>query len=368
MRVAVAVIAAVAVFASCGERGGAGSGIEPNAAASIDPITTAGSGSAVSPIGGWDWLAPFGVEVPAPSVPSGWSILEFEDFRFAVPPDWTVPLWGSCLSASPGAVFVSTPTEGMGGCVSEQPPPTALVAIGPSTAANAPGDATAVGTLSAIEVVDSACAGCSPVYRFDDNYQVSVGGPDAETVLATFTEPGTRRVLQTGEQADTTGWQSIEFDGVAFRAPPSWPVVDLPASVVEKATSSGGTQVSWIPNPDACGGDMFSNGHRATVYLGNSPPPSCPAGFFFDLRPNDGLWIRSIPDEEAQSLGSPIAHGDVDGLDVTVVRIDVGTRNRAPTAAVDLIVRKGTTTMWVSLGVGVDPTIARSVLRSLHAT
>ena len=149
--------------------------------------------------------------------------------------------------------------------------------------------------------------------------------------------------MQTAGQAATTGWQTIAYGGVAMLVPAQWPLLDLPSSVVEQTNPDGSSETSWTSNPDACGAAMFAAGRGATVYLGTSPPPSCPAGFYFDLTPNDGLWIRSISNEEADSLGTPVARGDVDGLDVTVIRLDVGEDNRAPSSILDLLVRTGTT-------------------------
>ena len=322
MRAAVIVVSAV-LLVSCG--GGALQAGSPDSVGSV---------AATVPATTWDWLAPFGAEEPAPLVPNGWKVLDFEEFRFAVPADWTVPIWQSCLTASPGVVLVSTPAKPTSGCESTQPLPASVLTIGPADG---------------------------------NSYQVTASGPEADRVLATFTDSGIRRVLQTGNEADTTGWHAVGYSGLAFLVPTAWPVVDLPASVVEQE-SNGKSQMSWISNPDACGMAMFSNGRGESAYLGTSPPPSCPAGLFFDLEPNDGLWIRSISNEEAQTLGTPVARGVVGGLDVTVVRIEVSQYNRAPSSVLDLIVRNGATPMWISLGVGTDPSIARSILRSLHAT
>ena len=391
MRVSAVLVSVMLV--SCGDQREAGSTVSTDSAGSIAPVATDAStantdmsrvnlpdstpSDSMAPVTDsapsagarpttWEWLAPFGAEVPVPAVPSGWKVLEFDEFRFAVPADWTVPIWSSCLTASPGDVFVSTPTQPSSSCVSAQPPPASFATIGPSIAGDQSGAATAVGTLSATQLPDPACDSCFGVYRFDNNYQVSVGGPQAEQVLATFADAGIRRVLQTGEQAATTDWQPIAYGSVAMLVPAPWPVVDLPGSVVEQTNPDGGSQMTWTSNPDACGAAMFSNGRGATAYLGTSPPPSCPDGFYFDLKPNDGLWIRSISNEEANSLGTPIARGDVDGLDVTVIRLDAGEDNRAPSSILDLLVRTGTNATWISIGVGTDPSIARTVLLSLH--
>ena len=142
------------------------------------------------------------------------------------------------------------------------------------------------------------------MYLFDIPYQLSVSGPHAEQVLGTFTNSGFQRVLGRGPQASLGTSRLI---------------------------------------------------------------PSCAPQIDFDLVPGDGLWIRSTADSQSQPDGTQIAHGVVDGLDVTVAAMH-RTVAGAPSPALDLVVRDGSATpIWVSLGVGTDTSIARSILRSLHA-
>jgi hypothetical protein len=303
-------LSVMVVLVSCGNQREVGSTFSTDPAASIGPVTTdvsttntdsgiSAPGSTASatvtpatdiaPTTGsgptrWEWLAPFGAEVPVPGVPSGWKVLEFEDFRFAVPADWTVPVWSTCLTASPGDVFVSTRTEPSSGCDSAQPSPASFATIGPSAGGDESGTATTVGTLSASQLLDPACDGCFGTYRLDNNYQVSVGGPQAEAVLATFTDAGIRRVLQTGSQAATTGWQTISYGGVAMLVPSHWPVVDLPSSLVEQTNPYGSSQMSWTSNPDACGSAMFSGGRGARGVLGHIAATELPSRVL--LRPD----------------------------------------------------------------------------------
>jgi hypothetical protein len=316
----------------------------------------------------WDWLAQFGAEVPQPLTPDGWKILDFERFRFAVPADWTVPISRSCAIPTPtGVVLISASTpETTATCGPEQPLPESVLTIGRAVDEVASGVPTTVGTLSAMKFPPK-CIDCPPVYLFDTPYQVTVSGPEAEQVLATFTDSGSRRVLQSGAVADTSSWQTVDYKGIAFRIPEEWPVVDLPASYNEATQGNGAVQVSAQSDPGICGGAMFPSNRGAQVALGTSPlVPSCAPVMGFDVAPGDGMWMRSTVTSLAQLDGTPIAHGVVDGLDVTVVRPD-RTNGGTPSPVLDLIVKKGETTIWVSLGVGTDTSIARSILRSLHA-
>ena len=316
----------------------------------------------------WEWLAQFGAEAQLPPVPDGWKVLDFERFRFAVPADWTVPISRSCaIPTPPGVVLISATTpETTASCSPEQPLPGSVLTIGPAVDDPASGVPTTVGTLSAMQIPPK-CIGCPPVYQFDTPYQVTVSGPEAEQVLATFSDSGSRRVLQAAAVADTSSWQAVTYKGIAFRIPEEWLIVDLPASYKEATQGNGAVQISAQPDPGICGGAMFPSDREAQVSLGTSPlVPSCAAVMNFDLAPGDGMWMRSTVTALTQLDGTPIAHGVVDGLDVTVVRI----RRRngdTPSPVLDLIVKQGDTTIWVSLGVGADTSIARSILRSLHA-
>lgn len=346
------------------------SGVDDTAAATEPdsiPDTAPVPSTTIDPETAWSWLDQFGGELlQRPPVPTGWKVLDFEAFRFAVPGDWVVPTPLSCSLPAPGFVLIAATEPTM--CASSDPPPQSVLSILPAADAGAAGTPTTIGALSAVEIPPK-CAGCAPVYLFDTAYQVSVSGPEAERVLGTFTDSGFNRVLQSNAPADTSTWKTVEYQGIAFRVPPEWAVSDLPSSFNEVTLPNGGVQTSSGLDPGYCGGPMFpSDRGPATVSLGMSRMvPSCAALASFDLTPGDGLWIRSTADSRSQPDGTPIAHGVVDGLDVTVVRMH-RTLAGAPSPALDLVVRDGSATpIWVSLGVGTDTSIARTILRSLHA-
>ena len=201
------------------------------------------------------------------------------------------------------------------------------------------------------------------MYLLDIPYQLSVSGPNAEQVLGTLTNSGFQRVLQSGDEADTAGWRTVAYQGVAFRVPAQWSVVNN-----ESNPSDPAGPVSPQTDPGICGGPLFPSGRGPQVSLGTSRLiPSCAPQIGFDLVPGDGLWIRSTADSLSQPDGTQIAHGVVDGLDIFVVQMH-RTVAGAPSPALDVVVRDGSATpIWVSLGVGTDTSIARSILRSLHA-
>lgn len=114
-----------------------------------------------------------------------------------------------------------------------------------------------------------------------------------------------------------------------------------------------------------CGNSMFAD--PPTVFLGSSPfTPSCPAGFAKDLQPRDGVWLRELIDAMKPTTAEAITQGQLNGLDVTVIDTHRSS-DRAPSPAVDLTIRVGTQTLWLTLGTGPDVSIARAIIHSLTA-
>ena len=98
------------------------------------------------------------------------------------------------------------------------------------------------------------------------------------------------------------------------------------------------------------------------VFFGDSPiNPACPQPTTIDLSPNDAIWIRPANGEERRATS-----GRVNGLDVSVLQADWYDRPQ-PNRTVELLVRNGDQSLRVSLGVGIDSSTARAVMRSLHA-
>jgi hypothetical protein len=313
-----------------------------------------------APADEWAWLDRLGTESPSPPTPAGWKTLDFDDFRFSVPDNWAVPLSRQCAAGeAAGLVLVST-GEASRACGSDDDPAESVFRIEP-TAGPTEGTRTDIGTLTATRVVPQDCGDCPDVYRFDNGMQISAGGPEADVVLATLTDSGARRVLQRGPEADTGEWTPVTYGGIEFLAPATWGVVDLPGSYREQTDADGNTTgLSGRLNPGQCGGALFGSGE---VSLGVSPiRPRCMPPIEADLRPGDGVWVRPLPDEGADSLGPMIARGEIDSLAVSVVDV-----NRGLSAPVlDLVIGTGDESIWMTLGIGPDTSTARSILRSLQ--
>ncbi len=316
-----------------------------------------------------EWPTILGPETPTPAVPTGWKTLEFGPFRFAVPRDWQVPISRACLERSaPGVVLVSTRAEQTRCGPPQHPLPKSVLTIAPvsNDDTQTHEEAVKVGTLSAHLVDPSDCDGCPDRYRFDNGYDVSVTGDEAPDVLASFTDSGSRRVLQQGPLAKTDGWQQVEFGGYRLLAPSTWKVVDLVATYQEKTTPQGG-YISGQLNPGSCSRAMFTASGAPTVFLGESPiAPSCPIGVVMDLRADPGLWIRGAQTDDAEELGDVISRLTVEGLEIAVVDVDrLG--SRVATSVLDIAVSDGVSKVWITLGVGFETPTARSILASIES-
>ncbi|MDW3217749.1 MAG: hypothetical protein R8F63_03975 [Acidimicrobiales bacterium] len=287
-----------------------------------DPPAEVGADNPIVPDGQadlWETLG-HGQEAPDPIVPEGWKTLEHGRNRFSVPADWATPAGPHCPS-SPGFVVID-------GVEPICEPPDTL----PSSAVR-------------IGVAD----------------EFSATGPEAQQVDATVTDSGRVRVLQDGPVADTVDWQQVDYGGLAFRVPPSWPVVDLPASFRTETRDDGSTSVSGHLNPGSCGGAWFGSGE---VALGVTPyAPSCPRIGEYDLRPGLGVWVREVePSHDLRSVTT--LSGTVDGLAVEVLEMDVG----GIADPLHVLVTDGERRVLLSLGVGLDTVVARSILHSISAS
>jgi hypothetical protein len=340
----------------------------PNEDVEAGPATSASADGA--------WPRPFGSEDPVPVVPDGWKVLDFGDLRFAVPDDWAVPVSRSCLglaSGEAGAVGAAGAVlvrwgEGEGpSCGPIEPLPASVLTIEPVEPGLGSGERAAVGTLSATRIANESCAECGPIYQFENGLQLTITGPEADAVLATFTDSGAHRALQAGPVAESSDWRAVDYEGIKVRVPTDWAIVDLPGSYQRTERPDGSSTISRQLNPGECGGAMFASDQLPRVSLGESPiTASCPPVGRYDLEAGDGLWIRPIDDAAAALLGTPIAQGDVGGLSVTAVRLD-GSQRQRPSPVLDLLVRTGSATLWVTLGVGQDASAARAILQSLQA-
>jgi hypothetical protein len=330
------------------------------AAVASDPPTPT-----VAPGSGFAQSQDFGVEVDSPPVPGGWQVLDFRDFRFAVPGDWTVPISGSCAQPSPGVVLVD---DGTGGeCTPATVVPSSSVSFsrrGDLVAAQQ-GNRVAVGTLEAT-VISPECATCTPTYQFDNGWNVVVTGPKAAAILATFTDAGARRILQSGPVLDSTTWQSVQFGGVQVAVPSNWEVIDLPGTKVTTTDPSGNvTGGGGVPDPGTCSSTMFGNREVATAFTGTSGiVPGCFPALSIDLAPHDGLWLRADDGSRDGQTWLPI--GEVDGVQVELLEYPRDHIGDSAARPLELRIRLASGAVLLSIGAGTDAATARTVLRSLR--
>jgi hypothetical protein len=296
-------------------------------------------------------------------VPAGWQLVDVGDVRFAVPASWEVPQSESCASGAPGVVLVPTSSTAVCSAGSPIALPESVVRIVESGGA-AIGTPARLGTLDATLLEPSFCPQCPPTYQLASGLRVSVTGPHAAAVLATFTRSGAAQALAAGPLADRTRWQTVRFGGVRVEVPPDWPVVDLAASSTITTTPDGTTTgMSGRMEPGGCGGDRF--GETGVAYLGESEVlPSCPATFVLPVHPGIGLWIRPFPDVGHAMFEARPYDGPSD-LDLEVVSGTLDRSVREP--VVDVAVDGPDGPVLITIGTRSDPATVRAVLASIRA-
>ena len=318
---------------------------------SVDP-TTASPASAESTVApDTSWLEPFGTESPMRSLPVGWQVMDVGAVRFGVPADWQVPMSGSCLmGAAAGVVLLPFLVNGATCSPAPVLPENQLTVTRADESDPASAPDTKVGDLEAWQIPGTP----SPTFRVVGGIQVGATGPDATQVLATFTASGAHRALQEGPLLATTGWQTVTFDEVSMLVPPDWSPYDLTNQDVKHGV---------MPDPGTCSYGWFATS-TPRVLLGSSDiPVSCAATMSWQTQPLDGAWIR---DRDGADLTPIAASGQLGDLDVSVVQPDLpGDTTISP--IIDVIVHSNTADVRISIGVGTDPSIARTILHSIHA-
>ncbi|MBV9951513.1 MAG: hypothetical protein JO291_06150 [Acidimicrobiia bacterium] len=249
------------------------------------------------------WLTPLGAEPSQPVVPAGWKVLDIDDVRLAVPRDWTVPLRGGC--GATGVLIVPLPPPDL---CSEWNKPRAGVVV--------------------------------------EHGKATAFGPLAEQVTATITDSGQRRALESGAVRSTRGWREIRYGGVAVRIPPSWHHAQL-----------------GVANLERCGQGMFRVGAPPRFFLGDTRPvPHCDAVTALPIDAiGQGVWMRRATGELSQ-MRDLLTQGTIDGLRVAIGRPP----DRYQDPSLDLLVDGGTEQVRISIGVGLDASTARAIIRSIH--
>ncbi len=365
--VAVAACVIVAAFVAVNRPSPGGDVVAgPNATGS-----TSSSAAGTAALG--EGLASSEAEPAMPEVPAGWKLIDYSDFRFAVPADWQIAISRSCWQPAgdptpTGVVLLqSSPTDNQGSCGPQHPLPASVLTLVGGQPSAFSGEATTVGTLDAVRYVGPSCS--PPTcphnqYLIDNAYVLSFTGPLEGEVLATFTTSGRNRSLLAGPAADRNGWRPVSSGGVTVEVPSSWTMLDLPASYHEERNPDGSvvSQGGHI-NPGECNGVYFPTrqGNEPTTYVGSSPlVPSCPFSTFRDLTPADGVWIRTVDQKHPASLS---AERSVQVGSATVTLLKAPTQLTVP--VIDLEVKTRDATVLLSIGVGADPSVARTILHSL---
>lgn len=303
----------------------------------------------------WAWLDDLELAPVAAPAPEGWTVLDVDDVRFAVPPGWEVSTTGCPVDAStPGVVVVGDGLSALVQCAFG--PPVARVLLG-SVSPSVPGEPVMLGALSAERIPNPGCTDCGTAYRLESGLVVTLDGPDSEAIAATFGSSPARQALSAGPVVDAAGWQAIEHGGVSLSVPPSWSVADLAAQ-------------RGVLDPGSCRSTMFDPGGVPTAAVGESSTlVRCrDLSGTVDLRPASGVWLRTISAAAAAAaLGPTLASGEVDGMAVAVV--DVDRSSTSPLGStIDLVVTTPTGMVQVTIGGGADPAEARAILRSLRSS
>jgi hypothetical protein len=148
------------------------------------------------------------------------------------------------------------------------------------------------------------------------------------------------------------------FDDISLLVPSSWQLIDLP----HQDLSHG-----FFPDPGTCLNSWFDRDFPRAL-VGNSDPHitvSCIEVEQWPITPTDGVWARDLPSDI--DLGPVVARNTVNGLDISIVEHDLPD-NRTISPVVDLVVRTASHTVRISVGVGLDASITRTIIESLRPT
>jgi hypothetical protein len=261
-------------------------------------------------------------------------VVDDGDLRMAVPADWEVArsTGGLCRTGELPALVLLAPTQKGDMCVVEAP----LVHV-TERGTTWPG----LGWR-----VDRGLDGTT--YDLPGlGLRVSFTNVDAdlvEQIVATFTTSSRHRALHDGPVADTAGWQVIDGGGelpVRLLVPPGWDV---------RRRENNSNQLA----PGECSNGQFQQGDLVFVgvpLLG----ASCPA-MTSVLPLADGVWVRPSFEGETFATTPTSVNGHplrVEQLALYASTVDVV----VPTAAGEVV---------VTVSIGDDPTIARTILTTIE--
>lgn len=302
------------------------------------PVNVATESSTTSPV------RPSAPEIRTAPVPNGWRIVDFADARLAIPPGWTASSPGASTGCAP------TPMNDQFVLFDGATPSCPSIVVAPIMPSTLPRRAAL--TIHGLKLYLAADTVVWIRYAVPElGVTLTVHGA-AGPVLDTLTSSARRVVLAAPERvtAVPSDWRTVSFGGVTLQVPPTMRITRLAGSLLP---------------PGACGKQIFADPPTVFVGNGSSVGPFCPfiaAGVV--AVPVDGVWISTMPDAFPAPAGpATVIRGvELGGLAVT---IDAATdplltiRTRLGGAAAPTVIR---------LGLGPDPTIARTILSSIRAT
>jgi hypothetical protein len=273
-----------------------------------------------------------------------------------VPDDWVAAISLSCAAGPWSGVVLLPFLTSTGSCGPVATIESRLVIDASAGQPLATSPDTRVGQFDAWRLADTSDPN-TVAYRLASGIDVSVVGADGRQILDTFGDSGAHRALESGPTPSTSDWQPVTVDGVSILVPPNWSVLDLPTQDLADG---------FFPDPGTCSYGWFSNDVPRAL-TGHSDPNigvSCALAIEPPVKPADGVWARELGTDETVD-GTVVAHGTIDGLDISVIDPALADDDKAG-PIIDLVVRTATQAVRISVGIGLDPAIARAIMHSLH--
>ncbi len=285
-----------------------------------------GPATTTPPIGG---LAPLPVKMIAG--PPGWQPVDYGNARVWVPGDWKIspPGFGECGASYVKEVFIDPPAEK---CAQQIAPNAAFITIHTLTSVAETGPTR---TINGYQVIVPDTPPLFLVPQLGVSLFIQTNESLREEILATVGPSSRAAVLAPGAAPPPpSDWQTVTYSGLTVRVPPSWPVADI------NSTSTF----------DECH-QIF---HQSSVVLGSPPVfPPCPT--WGVVAPGDGIWLTT---------GSTGFNGPTPEHSLSLhngLRTQVFDPSEANTFVIDIDANP----VEIILGLGVDPTIARTILYAL---
>jgi hypothetical protein len=264
--------------------------------------------------------------------PPGWQPVDYGNARVWVPPDWSILPTGVSECATLVKVVLLNPPTTV--CNSPRTPVSA-VTIWPIGSVDETGPSR---TINGYRVLVPSITPTFYIPRLSVRITIqTTSDAQRQTILATLGPSSRAAVLAPGPTGPPPrDWKAASYGPITVRVPPSWPVENIDAAQ--------GFDVCRV---------IF---HTPAVVLGSpSVMPPCPMG---GVRlPGDGVWLRTT---SAAIYGLPGAFSPL--TTSTGLHVEVLNGNDSFLVAVEV------QTVEVTLGVGFDPTIARTILYSLAST